>query len=61
MLWAARLVGKHDATADREQGVLVVDAVHEDGDWTGRMRDDVDAEIAALADWLGLEEVRAQP
>ena len=59
LLWGDRLVGKLDATADREQGVLVVDAVHEDGDWTARMRDDVDAEIAALADWLGLEEVRA--
>ena len=28
------LVGKVDATADREGGVLVVDAVHEDGDWS---------------------------
>ena len=30
------LVGKVDATADREAGVLVVDAVHEDGDWSAR-------------------------
>jgi uncharacterized protein YcaQ len=59
LLWDDQLVGKLDATADREQGVLVVDAVHEDGDWTPRMRDDVDAEITALAAWLGLEEVRA--
>jgi uncharacterized protein YcaQ len=59
LLWGDRLVGKLDATADREEGVLVVDAVHEDGEWTARMRDDVDAEVAALARWLGLEEVRA--
>jgi uncharacterized protein YcaQ len=60
LLWGDRLIGKLDATADREQGVLVVDAVHEDGEWTTRVRDDVDAEVAALARWLGLEEVRAQ-
>ena len=54
-----RLVGKVDATADREAGVLVVDAVHEDGDWTGRERASVDDEIDSLAGWLGLETVRS--
>ena len=34
VLDADELVGKVDATADREAGVLIVDAVHEDGDWS---------------------------
>lgn len=53
------LVGKVDATAEREAGVLVVDAVHEDGDWSARRRDRVHAEIDALSEWLGLEVARA--
>ncbi len=53
------LVGKVDATADRDAGVLVVDAVHEDGAWSARRRARVDAEISALADWLGLVVARA--
>ena len=53
------LVGKVDATADREAGVLVVDAVHEDGDWSARAARAVDAELDALAEWLGLEVVRS--
>jgi uncharacterized protein YcaQ len=53
------LVGKVDATADQEAGVLIVDAVHEDGDWSARRRARVDAELDALAQWLGLEVARA--
>jgi uncharacterized protein YcaQ len=53
------LVGKVDATADREGGVLIVDAVHEDGDWTPARRARVEVEIDALGEWLGLEVVRA--
>jgi uncharacterized protein YcaQ len=49
-----RLVGKLDATADRKAGVLRVHAVHEDVAFTRAIRDDVDAEIGALAAWLGL-------
>ena len=49
-----RLVGKLDATADRKAGRLFVDAIHEDGRWTAAMRRSVDAEVTALADWLGL-------
>lgn len=52
------LVGKVDATADRDAGVLAVDAVHEDGDWSARRRARVDAEIDALGEWLGLEVAR---
>ena len=49
------LVGKVDATADREAGVLIVDAVHKDGDWTAARRKRVEAEVDALAGWLGLD------
>jgi uncharacterized protein YcaQ len=53
------LVGKVDATADREGGVLIVDAVHEDGAWSAARRARVDAELEALGEWLRLEVVRA--
>ena len=53
------LVGKVDATADHEAGVLAVDAVHEDGDWTSARRRRVDAELEALASWLSLDLARA--
>ena len=53
------LVGKVDATADREGGVLIVDAVHEDGAWSAARRRRVDAELGALGEWLGLEVVRS--
>ncbi len=49
-----RLVGKLDATADRKTGRFFVDALHEDGRWTRAMRSAVDAEVDALAQWLGL-------
>ncbi|KRC50408.1 hypothetical protein ASE16_05060 [Leifsonia sp. Root227] len=53
------LVGKLDATADRKAGVLRVAAVHEDTPFTRSTRSAVDAEIADLADWLGLAVERA--
>ncbi len=53
------LVGKLDATADREASVLLVDAVHEDGEWSAARRSRVDAEIGSLGEWLGLDVVRA--
>jgi len=58
ILFGDRLVGKLDATAKRAEGVLRVDAVHEDEPFTSAMQDAVDAEIEALADWLGLEVMR---
>lgn len=58
-----RLVGKLDAKADRKAGVLRVNAVHQDTaggeQWDARTADNVDAEIEALASWLGLEIGRA--
>jgi len=50
-----RLVGKLDATAEPEEGVLRVDAVHEDEPFSAETRDLVAAEIDDLARWLGLE------
>ena len=55
VLHGDRLVGKVDATADRERGVLFVDAVHSDVDLSRRMAAAVDREVTALARWLGLE------
>jgi len=54
VLHGDQLVGKVDATADPDAGVLRVDAVHEDGRWSRAVRDAVDAEIDALAAWLAL-------
>jgi len=53
-----RLVGKVDASADRNASVLAVNAIHEDVPFDAKTRDAVHAELAALASWLGLESVR---
>jgi uncharacterized protein len=52
-----RLVGKIDATADRKRSLLDVHAVHEDVKFTSTITKAVDAELEALAAWLGLDEV----
>jgi uncharacterized protein len=49
-----QLVGKLDATADRRAGVLQVNAIHEDAPFGGARARAVQAQIAALAGWLGL-------
>lgn len=49
------LVGKLDASADRKAGVLRVHALHWDVDPDAEVRAAVEAQIAALADWLELE------
>jgi uncharacterized protein len=54
VLYGDRLVGKLDATADRNAGRFFVDAVHEDVPFTRAMTSAVEAEVSALADWLGL-------
>ena len=48
------LVGKVDAAADRDHGILVVNAIHEDDGFTADAADGVHAELEALAGWLGL-------
>ncbi len=54
VLHGDRLVGKLDARADHDAGVLRVAALHEDEPFDGATREAVDAEVAALAGWLGL-------
>jgi uncharacterized protein len=55
ILYDDRLVGKLDATAVRDDGVLRVDAIHADGDWSAAMVSALEDEIRSLAEWLGLE------
>lgn len=55
VLHGDRLVGKVDCTTEPAEGVLRVDAVHEDHDWAAEVRDAVHAEIEDLAEWLGVE------
>ncbi len=59
ILYGDRLVGKLDATADRQAGELVVTAVHEDAPFTVPMAAAVQAEIEDLARWLDLDLVTA--
>jgi hypothetical protein len=55
VLYGDRLVGKLDATADRKAGVLRVDALHRDVDFTKAMTAAVNREIKDLARWLQLD------
>lgn len=57
VLHGDRLVGKVDAKADRKAGTLTVRAIHEDVPFDADTKDAVDAELDALAGWLGLERV----
>jgi uncharacterized protein YcaQ len=58
ILHGDRLVGKLDAKAERREGVFEVYAVHQDVAFTEEMTTAVEAEIDALADWLGLARLR---
>jgi len=55
VLHGDRLVGKLDATADPEVGLLRVDALHEDEPLTAAARAAVEREIRSLATLLELE------
>ena len=61
ILYGDRLVGKLDATADRGNGVLRVDAVHRDVEFDAGMAQAVEKEILDLARWLRLEPVLPSP
>jgi uncharacterized protein YcaQ len=54
ILHGDRLVGKLDATVERSEGVLRVDAIHEDAGFDSA-RESVAEEIEDLARWLGVE------
>jgi uncharacterized protein len=58
IVYGDQLVGKLDATADRKAGTLHVNAVHQDTPFTTDATDAVNAEIANLAAWLGLDLVQ---
>ena len=55
ILYGDQLVGKLDATAVRDEGVLRVDAIHADGEWSGAMVSALEDELRSLGEWLGLE------
>ncbi|NUS51867.1 MAG: winged helix-turn-helix domain-containing protein, partial [Nocardioidaceae bacterium] len=57
VLYGDRLVGKLDATTERAEGVLRVDALHRDVDFSPTMEAAVRREIADLARWLDVEVV----
>ena len=58
VLHGDRLIGKVDLTGDRKRSVLDVHQVHQDIPWTRQMARAVHDEVAALAAWLGLDEIR---
>jgi uncharacterized protein YcaQ len=55
ILYGDRLVGKLDAAADREAGLVRVNAVHRDVTFTSAISAAVKREITDLASWLRLE------
>ena len=55
VLYRDRLVGKVDATSDRETGVLRVDAIHEDEPFSKTAAAGVRRELKDLARWLELD------
>jgi uncharacterized protein len=55
ILYGDRLVGKLDAAADRNAGVLRVDAIHQDVPFDATMTAAVNGEIEDLARWLDLD------
>lgn len=58
ILHGDRLVGKVDAAADRERGVLVVNAIHRDTRFDSSTEDAVQSELGSLARWLGIRLVQ---
>jgi uncharacterized protein len=58
ILYGDRLVGKLDASADRDAGVLRVHAIHQDDPFTKTMTAAVGREIKGLAQWLEMDLTR---
>lgn len=59
VLGGDRLIGKVDATTERDRGALRINAIHRDCEWTSDQTDAVDAELSALAGFLDVELERA--
>ena len=55
ILHGDRLVGKVDAKAERDEGILRVDAIHRDVPFDDRVEEGVEEELRDLARWLDLE------
>ncbi|HZZ98216.1 MAG TPA: crosslink repair DNA glycosylase YcaQ family protein [Jatrophihabitantaceae bacterium] len=55
ILYGDRLVGKVDATTEKKQGVLRVDAIHRDVPFTKTMTEKVARELTDLAAWLEVD------
>ena len=55
ILYGDRLVGKVDAAADQRAGVLRINAIHQDVEFSPAIRAAVDHEIDDLARFLELE------
>lgn len=55
ILHGDQLVGKVDAAAYKEEGILRVDAIHQDGEWSSSTRSAVRGELLDLATWLDVE------
>ena len=56
-----RLVGRVDLKADRRNARLLVRSAHFEADAPDHAREDLQSELAAMAQWLGLNEVVWQP
>ena len=56
-----RLVARVDLKADRQAGVLRVQASHAEPDAPPETAAELAAELAAMAAWLGLERVEVMP
>jgi uncharacterized protein YcaQ len=61
VLYGDALVGKLDATADRQAGVLRVRAIHQDVPFTEAMTEAIGREIEDLARWLNLDLTPSSP
>ena len=60
ILYGDQLVGKLDATADHKAGVLQVNAVHRDVNFTRAITAAVNREMGDLARWLDLDLMHAR-
>ncbi len=60
ILHGDRLVGKVDAAADRDRGVLAVNTIHRDTPFDASMEDAFESELAALACWLVLRLIHGR-
>ena len=56
-----RIVGRVDLKADRKSGVLLVKAAYAEPEAPPETAHELAEELRALAGWLGLDDIRAEP